>query len=122
MTLGSGGPSPARGTRLVGPGTQTQRPHVLGAAPPEEVAQLAASLPANRWVWRTITEGSKGPLVARFARLRVMAVREGLPGPDVWLVLRHHVRHRGMEDVSEQCSCPDDAGNVATRERDALAA
>jgi hypothetical protein len=45
-----------------------------GEAQPEEVAQLAASLPANRWVWRTIKEGSKGPLVARFARVRVMAV------------------------------------------------
>ena len=73
-----------------GQGRRPTRPHVLaGAAPPAEVAQLAASLPANRWVWRTITEGSKGPLVARFARLRVMAVREGLPGPEVWLVLRH---------------------------------
>ena len=75
-----------------GQGRKPTRTRVLaGAAQPEEVAQLAASLPANRWVWRTIKEGSKGPLVARFARLRVMAVREGLPGPDVGLVLRHHV-------------------------------
>jgi SRSO17 transposase len=64
---------------------------LVGAAQPEEVAQLAASLPANRWVWQTIKEGSKGPLGARLARLRVIAVREGLPGPDVWLVPRHHV-------------------------------
>ena len=75
-----------------GQGRKPTRTRVLaGAAQPEAVAQLAASLPANRWVWRTIKEGSKGPLVARFARLRVIAVREGLPGPDVWLVLRHHV-------------------------------
>jgi SRSO17 transposase len=75
-----------------GQGRKPTRPRVLpGEAQPEEVAQLAASLPANRWVRRTIKEGSKGPLVARFARVRVMAVRESLPGPEVWLVLRYHV-------------------------------
>jgi SRSO17 transposase len=75
-----------------GQGRQPRRTRVrAGAAQPEEVAQLAAALPANRWVWRTIQAGSQGPAVARLARLRVMAVREGVPGPDVWLVLRHHV-------------------------------
>jgi SRSO17 transposase len=75
-----------------GQGRQPTRTRVLAeAAQPAEVAQLAASLPANRWVWRTIKAGRKGPLVARFARLRVIAVRAGLPGPDVWLVLRHQV-------------------------------
>lgn len=57
---------------------------------PMPVAQLAARLPAQCWRRRTIKEGSKGPLVARFAKVRVIAVREGLPGPDVWLVLRYH--------------------------------
>ena len=72
-----------------GEGRKPTRTRVLvGEAEPEEVAQLAASLPVDRWVRRTIKEGSKGPLVARFAALRVIAVREGLPGPAVWLVLR----------------------------------
>ena len=64
----------------------------LLAGEPESttVAQLAARLPAKCWRRRTIKEGSQGPLVARFARVRVIAVREGLPGPEVWLVLRHH--------------------------------
>lgn len=75
-----------------GQGRKPTRTRVLaGEAGPEEVAQLAASLPADRWVRRTIKEGSKGPLVARFAALRVIAVREGLPGPEVWLVLRRNV-------------------------------
>jgi hypothetical protein len=79
-------------------GRNPTRPRVLpGEAQAEEVAQLAASLPANRWVQRTIKEGSKGPLGARFARVRVMAVREGLPGPDVWLVLRYHVGTGGLK-------------------------
>ena len=30
-------------------------------------------------------------MVARLAKVRGMAVREGLPGPDVWLGLRYHV-------------------------------
>jgi SRSO17 transposase len=63
---------------------------LAGEAEPEAVAQLAASLPADRWKRYTIKEGSKGPLVARFAALRVIAVREGLPGPEVWLVLRRN--------------------------------
>jgi SRSO17 transposase len=75
-----------------GKGRKPTRPRVVpGEGEPEEVAQLAASLPANRWVQRTIKEGSKGPLRARFARVRVMAVRERWPGPDVWLVLRYHI-------------------------------
>jgi SRSO17 transposase len=75
-----------------GYGRKPTRTRVLaGEATPEEVAQVAAALPARRWVQRTIKEGSKGPLVARFAALRVIAVREGLPGPEVWLVLRRNV-------------------------------
>jgi SRSO17 transposase len=54
------------------------------------VAQLAAALPAASWRQRTIKEGSKGPLVADFAAMRVIAVRDGLPGPEVWVVLRRN--------------------------------
>ena len=64
---------------------------LAGEAQLEEVAQLAAALPADRWTQHTIKEGSKGPLVAHFAALRVIAVREDLPGPEVWLVLRRNL-------------------------------
>ena len=75
-----------------GQGRKQTRTRVLaGEAKPAEVAQLAALLPADRWVRRTIKEGSKGPLVARVAALRVVAVREGLPGPEVWLVWRRNL-------------------------------
>jgi SRSO17 transposase len=74
-----------------GQGRKPTRTRVrAGEAKPAEVAHVAASRPADRWVRRTIKEGSKGPLVARFAALRVVAVREGLPGPEVWLVLRRN--------------------------------
>jgi len=62
-----------------------------GEAAPEPVAQLAAALPADQGRRHTLKEGSKGPLVARFAMLRVIAVRETLPGPEVWRVLRRNV-------------------------------
>jgi SRSO17 transposase len=75
-----------------GQGRKPTRTRVLaGAGEPTEVAQLAASLPTDRWVRHTIKEGSKGPLVACFAARRVIAVRGGLPGPEVWLVVRRNL-------------------------------
>ena len=60
------------------------------AAATQTVAALAAALPAVAWTPHVIKEGSKGPIAADFARRRVVAVRDGLPGPDVWLVLRRN--------------------------------
>ena len=48
-------------------------------------------MPAEQWSRHTIKEGSKGPIVADFAILRVVTVRDGLPGPDVWLIFRRTV-------------------------------
>jgi SRSO17 transposase len=62
-----------------------------GAAEAQPVAGLATALPASQWAQQTIKEGSKGPIVAAFAVTRVVAVRDGLPGPEVWLILRRHV-------------------------------
>jgi hypothetical protein len=61
-----------------------------GEPEPPAVAQLAAALPAASWRRRTIKEGSQGPLVAECAALRVIAARDGLPGPEVWVVLRRN--------------------------------
>jgi SRSO17 transposase len=58
---------------------------------PETVLDIANQLNLAAWTRYTIKEGSKGPLVADFAMLRVVAVRNDLPGPDVWLVLRRSV-------------------------------
>ena len=55
---------------------------------PQPVAALAAAVPASAWSQQLIKEGSKGPMVALFATLRVIGVREGLPGPEVWVILR----------------------------------
>jgi hypothetical protein len=55
------------------------------------VAAMAASLPASRWYRRTVAEGTKGPLVYEFARLRVSLCKEDLPERTVWLVIKRTV-------------------------------
>ena len=45
-------------------------------------------MPAARWQRYRILEGSKGPLVAEFATVRAVQARDGLPGPEGWLVVR----------------------------------
>jgi SRSO17 transposase len=61
---------------------------VLEAAPAQEVRELAARLPACAWRRFTIKEGSKGPIAADFAFVRVTRARRGRPGLAGWLVLR----------------------------------
>ena len=58
------------------------------APPPVRVDALAAQVPPEQWRRYQIKEGAKGPMVAEFASLRGVVVREGLPGPASWLVLR----------------------------------
>ena len=53
-----------------------------------ELRDIAAGLPRGAWQRYLIKEGSKGPLWAEFAFLRATTVRDGLPGPRVWAVLR----------------------------------
>jgi SRSO17 transposase len=64
---------------------------VEGEPPSQAVAVIAESLPIDEWTRHFIKEGSKGPMVADFAALRVVAVRDRMPGPEVWLVLRRNV-------------------------------
>lgn len=59
-----------------------------GEPAPQRVDEIAANLPEEVWQPYLIKEGSKGPMVAEFAFWRVVAVRDGWPGPEVWLVLR----------------------------------
>ena len=75
-----------------GRGRRPQRERLVEGAPEARtVLEVAATLPTEAWTRQTIKEGSQGPMVAEFATLRVIAVRDALPGPDVWLVLRRHV-------------------------------
>jgi SRSO17 transposase len=64
---------------------------------PLRVDALAAQLPADQWQRYRVLEGARGPLVADFAALRAVAVRDGLPGPEVWVVLRRPLVESGEQ-------------------------
>jgi len=59
-----------------------------GEPQPQTLIQIAHDLPAEGWSRHIIKEGSKGPIIADFAIFRVVSIRDGLPGPQVWLILR----------------------------------
>jgi SRSO17 transposase len=79
---------------------------VTGAPEARTVVAVAAALPVEAWTRQTIKEGSQGPLVAECATLRVVTVRDALPGPDVWLVLRRHVETGELK--AYLCNAPVD--------------
>ena len=72
-----------------------RKPTRLRLCNPEQKSQrvdaLAQQLPAKAWVRAKIKEGTKGPLVCDFACLRVVEVRDGLPGPENWLIIRRNI-------------------------------
>jgi SRSO17 transposase len=75
------------GTRR-GRGAPRKKPRVAaGEPPPVTVEAVAGTLPAKAWQRLAFREGSKGVQYAEFARVRVVAVRDELPGPELWLVL-----------------------------------
>ena len=63
---------------------------------PSRVDELVRRIPKKAWARAVVKEGSKGPIVCDFAFLRVTEARGGLPGPEVWLVIR-----RNVDDPSE---------------------
>ncbi len=73
-----------------GPRPQRQR-RVPGAPEAHPVLEVAAALPAQAWTRQKIKEGRQGPMVAECAALRVVAVRDAWPGPEVSWVRRRHV-------------------------------
>jgi SRSO17 transposase len=88
---------PVPGVRLIDPPPLSERVDVV-----------ARQLPAGAWRRETVKQGSKGPLRVQVACLRVIAKRDKLPGPEVWLVLR-----RGLEPEADLktylCNAPADA-------------
>ena len=70
----------------------TKQRLVDGESAAQTVAQIANELATSAWTRETVKEGSKGPIEADFACVRAVAVRKGLPGPDIWLILRRNPR------------------------------
>lgn len=54
----------------------------------QRVDQLAAQLPREAWQLQHVKDGEKGVLRAQFACVRAVAMRDEMPGPDVWVVYR----------------------------------
>ena len=70
-------------------GAPRRKPRVTRMAPrPRAVRDLINHGPQLKWFRAQIKEGSKGPLVADFAFLRVTALHDDLPGPRLWLVFQ----------------------------------
>jgi SRSO17 transposase len=59
------------------------------------VRDLAAELPDEAWQPIKLREGSKGPLIHEYARLRGWAVRHGRTGPPIWVVFQRSLDHPG---------------------------
>lgn len=64
---------------------------------PVRVDTLPAQVPNTAWHRYRILEGSKGPLIADFAVLRAVTTRHGMPGPEVWVLVRRAVGEVGAE-------------------------
>lgn len=95
-----------------GRGRRPQRERLVAGAPEARpVLEVAATLPLEAWTRQTLKEGSQGPMMAEFATRRVLAVRDGLPGPDVWLVLRRHVETGELKTYL--CNAPGDIALAA---------
>jgi SRSO17 transposase len=69
-------------------GKRRGKPRVRAGQPEPQTAEaIAASLPSSAWKRLKFREGTKGPQVAHFAAVRIVAERDDLPGPEVWLVI-----------------------------------
>jgi SRSO17 transposase len=71
-----------------GKGAPRRKARVAPGEPASQtVEEVAAALPAAAWQRLRFRDGSKGQQWAHFARLRVVAERDDLPGPELWLVI-----------------------------------
>jgi SRSO17 transposase len=70
-----------------GRGRRPTRPRLVDGEPTAvTVAEAATTVPT--WETLTVAEGAQGPRQYQFFRQRVWECREGVPGPERWLLLR----------------------------------
>jgi SRSO17 transposase len=84
---------------------------VPGAAPPRDVAALAAALPPQGWDVMPAADGAQGPRRYRYAVRRSWARRDGLPGRASWLVIRRNLD--GSDERYALSNAPDDTAPQA---------
>lgn len=100
---------PPQTTSRRGPAPRRVRLHPESPSK-QAVEAWAAAVPAAAWQRFRVLEGAKGPLLADFAAVRVVAVRDRLPGPTVWLVIRRTIPAAGEAPVCKYylSHAPDD--------------
>ena len=62
-----------------------------GAPSAERVAAVIAAQPSASWQRLTVGAGEKGPRTYDWIRVRVVESRDGLPGPESWLLARRSI-------------------------------
>jgi len=67
---------------------RTKRVVTTPGTPLQSVAKLAQQIGPRAWYRRTVSEGTKGPIVYEFARKRVTLCKEHQPASTVWLVIK----------------------------------
>lgn len=73
-------------------GRPREKPRLAEGAPSgKTVAAVITSLPEETWQRLTVSEGEKGPRTYDWAAVRIVESRDGLPGPDGWLLARRSV-------------------------------
>jgi len=88
-------------------GPAPRRARLHPASPTKvRVEAYAAQIPAACWQRCRVLEGSKGPLMADFAAIRAVTVRDDLPGPEVWVLFRRKVSAAAEEpELKVYLSC-----------------
>jgi SRSO17 transposase len=71
---------------------RTRRRLAPGAPKATTVQAVVAAWPESAWQRFVVAEGEKGPRLYDWACQRVIESREGLPGPEAWLVARRSIR------------------------------
>jgi len=65
---------------------------------PITVEKLARTINEYFWYRKTVSEGSKGPIVYEFTRRRITLAAEGIPIKTVWLVIRRKLDNKQQYD------------------------
>ena len=90
-----------------GIGRPAEKEQVLESEP-IHVSDIAND-PELEWEITILAEGAKGPIIARLCFMRVVECRDGLPGKDLWLVMRkdadgklRYAFSNAPEDISKE--------------------
>ncbi len=75
---------------------RTKRVVTTPETPLQSVAKLAQQIGPRAWYRRTVSEGTKGPIVYEFARKRVTLCKDEQPAQTVWLVRKYPGWHHHM--------------------------